>query len=118
MRFVKDGKPVSVRISVQISFRLEKMNLARGEIFGDTMGTNFSSYLATVLGNVQTHWCKLIPGEVGLKKSEVTVQFTVFKDGQLTDMQMTSGSGDAVFDQLGAKRHHRVGTVRAFASRI
>jgi TonB family protein len=56
----------------------------------------------------------LIPGEIGLKKSEVTVQFTVFKDGQLTDMQMTSGSGDAVLDQVAFKRHHRVGTVRAF----
>jgi TonB family protein len=96
---VKDGKPVAVQINVEVSFRLKEMNHAEADVLGDTMGANFSLYRAAVLRDVHTHWCKLIPEEARLKKGEVTVQFDVLKDGQRTDMQITSGSGDAVLDQ-------------------
>ena len=96
---LKEGKPVSVQINIEVSFRLDKMNVARGEVIGDTTGTDLSQYVATLVRKVQTHWCKLIPPGIGLKKGEVTVHFAVLKNGQLADPQMTSGSGDAVLDQ-------------------
>jgi len=47
---------------------------------------------------VRTNWCKLIPEEGHLKKGEVTIQFAILKDGQVTDMHVSSPSGDIALD--------------------
>lgn len=95
----KDGKPVATQINVEVSFRLDKMNVIQVEVFGDKMGVNFSRYRAALRNNVQTQWCKLIPEQRDLKKREITIEFAVNHDGHVNNIQFTKSSGDLLFDQ-------------------
>ncbi len=89
----KDGQPVAVQVNVETRFRLSTMNVLRTEILSGTEGVHSNSFVATAVHDVRLNWCKLIPQDA-TEKREVTIQFSILKDGQVADVQTSSPSGD------------------------
>jgi TonB family protein len=69
------------------------------EILSDTLGVDFGPYLEIVKREVRRNWYSLIPESVEFKKGEVSIQFTILKDGKLTGMGLVAGSGDVALDR-------------------
>jgi TonB family protein len=69
------------------------------EILSDTMGVDFGPYLEIVKREVKRNWYNLIPESVLLKKSVVSLQFSIMKNGQVAGLQSVSGSGDVSLDR-------------------
>lgn len=72
------------------------------EILTDTMGVDFSSYLARAKQEIYDHWIVLIP-EVAraplMKQGKVTVDFVILKDGSVAGMKLRAPSGDVSLDR-------------------
>lgn len=69
------------------------------EILSDTMGVDFGPYLEIVKRQVKKNWYSLIPESVLFKKGEVSIQFSILKDGQVAGMHYVTGSGDVSLDR-------------------
>lgn len=69
------------------------------EILSDTMGVDFGPYLEILKREVKKNWYNLIPESVVFKKGEVSIQFTILKDGQIAGMHYVTGSGDVALDR-------------------
>jgi TonB family protein len=69
------------------------------EILSDTLGVDFGPYLEIVKRVVRRNWYELIPESVEFKKGEVSIQFTILKDGKVAGMGLVSGSGDTALDR-------------------
>lgn len=69
------------------------------EILSDTLGVDFGPYLEIVKREVKKNWYELIPESVEFKKGEVSIQFTILKDGKVTGMALDAGSGDTSLDR-------------------
>jgi TonB family protein len=72
------------------------------DVLSDTMGVDFSPYLARVLHDVRENWYRLIPESAQaplMKKGKVSIEFAILKDGRVTGMQYISGSGDVALDR-------------------
>lgn len=72
------------------------------DVLSDTMGVDFSPYLARVLRDVRQNWYNLIP-EVAraplMKKGKVSIEFAILKDGKVAGMRYVSSSGDVSLDR-------------------
>jgi TonB family protein len=69
------------------------------EILSDTMGVDFGPYLEIVKREVKKNWYSLIPESVLFKKGEVSIQFSILKDGQVAGLHYVTGSGDVSLDR-------------------
>jgi TonB family protein len=77
-----------------------QMNARMGpEILSDTMGVDFGPYLEIVKREVKKNWYNLIPESVLFKKGEVSIQFSILKDGQVAGLHYVTGSGDVSLDR-------------------
>lgn len=93
----KDGQPVATQVNVEVNFRLSKMNVLQTDTLSDIKGLHFGSYLAITAHDVQLNWCKLIPQETR-ETTEVTIQFSILKDGEVAEIQVSSPSGNYSLD--------------------
>lgn len=69
------------------------------EILSDTMGVDFGPYMAIILREVKKNWIRLIPESASYKKGEVSIIFTILKNGRVTGMSFVNGSGDVALDR-------------------
>lgn len=72
------------------------------ELLSDTEGIDFSPYMARVIHNVKIFWDELVPQEAEpplLKQGTVVIEFTIMKDGTLSNLHYVSGSGDVAMDR-------------------
>lgn len=69
------------------------------EILSDTLGVDFGPYLEIVKREVRKNWYNLIPESVEFKKGEVSIQFTILKDGKVAGLGLVEGSGDTSLDR-------------------
>ena len=69
------------------------------EILSDTMGVDFGPYMAIILREVKKNWISLIPESASYKKGEVSIIFTILKNGRVTGMSFVNGSGDVALDR-------------------
>jgi TonB family protein len=51
------------------------------------------------LREVKKNWINLIPEAAAYKKGEVSIIFTILKDGRVTGMSFVNGSGDVALDR-------------------
>ncbi len=63
------------------------------------MGVDFGPYMAIVLREVKRNWYRLIPESASYKKGEVSIVFTILKDGRVTGMTYVNSSGDVALDR-------------------
>ena len=70
------------------------------EILSDTMGVDFGPYMAIILREVKKNWISLIPESASYKKGEVSIIFTILKNGRVTGMSFVNGSGDVALLSL------------------
>ncbi len=77
-----------------------QMNARMGpEILSDTMGVDFGPYLEIIKREVKKNWYSLIPESVLFKKGEVSIQFSILKNGQVAGLHYVTGSGDVSLDR-------------------
>lgn len=72
------------------------------EILSNTMGVDFSAYLAEVLKRVRLNWYGVIPDAARpplMKKGKVSIDFAIVKDGSIKGMKLTEASGDTSLDR-------------------
>jgi len=72
------------------------------EVLSDTMGVDFSAYLARLIHDVRLNWYNLVP-EVARpplrKTGKVTIDFVITKNGSISGMRIMSPSGDVSLDR-------------------
>ncbi|MFL6299099.1 MAG: TonB family protein [Terriglobales bacterium] len=72
------------------------------EVLSDTMGVDFSAYLARLVHDVRLNWYNLVP-EVARpplrKTGKVTIDFVITKNGGISGMKIMSPSGDISLDR-------------------
>ena len=72
------------------------------DVLSDTMGVDFSPYLARVLHDVRENWYRVIPESARaplIKKGKVSIEFAILKDGRVAGMTLGSTSGDVALDR-------------------
>jgi TonB family protein len=69
------------------------------DILSDTQGVDFGPYLQPVLAKVRQNWYRLIPASAEREKGKLAIEFTVLKNGQLSDMKLVASAGDASLDR-------------------
>jgi TonB family protein len=69
------------------------------EILSDTMGVDFGPYLSIILREVKRNWYRLTPESAALKTGEVSIVFTIQKDGRVANMNYVTSSGDMALDR-------------------
>ncbi len=71
------------------------------EILTDTRGVDFSPYMATVKGIVDSRWRLMIPSQAYppvLKQGEVSIDFYIRKDGKVDGVKIHKSSGEEALD--------------------
>ncbi len=68
------------------------------EILSDTGGVEFANYIKSVRSDVLRNWYKVIPESAKDKTGEVTIQFSIARDGTISGLRLAAGSGDAELD--------------------
>ncbi len=72
------------------------------DILSETMGVDFSPYLARVVHDVKQSWFNLIPDPARaplMKKGKVSIEFAILKDGKVSGMKLAGSSGDIQLDK-------------------
>ena len=69
------------------------------EILSDTMGVDFGPYMAIILREVKRNWYRLTPESAEYKKGEVSIVFSILKNGQVAGLHYVFGSGDVALDR-------------------
>jgi|SRR5271165_371750 len=72
------------------------------EVLSDTKGVDFGPYLSTVSAAIRKNWYSLIPLEARppqLKSGDITIQFAIWKDGQIRGMRIVQPSGSEPLDR-------------------
>src|ERR1700730_8143562 len=72
------------------------------DVLSDTMGVDFSPYLARVLHDVRENWYRIIPESARaplMKRGKVSIEFAILKDGQVAGLQIVGTSGDVALDR-------------------
>lgn len=71
-------------------------------ILSDTTGVRFRPYLGRVLADVRRNWADLLPDSARApikRKGKVCIEFTILKDGSVSNMKVAEPSGDASLDR-------------------
>ena len=72
------------------------------EILSDTMGVDFDPYLSHIAPIVKKNWYSLMPPSVYppvLKQGKVSIEFSIRKDGKVSNMAIRTSSGDVPLDR-------------------
>lgn len=69
------------------------------EILSDTQGVDFGPYLKRLLEQVRENWYHLIPECVDRKKGKLAIEFSISKDGRLSNLRLVASSGDPALDR-------------------
>ncbi len=72
------------------------------DILSDTMGFDFSPYLARIRHIIQDHWMSGIPESAYppmRKHGRVAIDFAIMKDGSIAGMKLYGPSGDVALDR-------------------
>jgi len=72
------------------------------DVLSDTMGVDFSSYLAQVLYRVKASWYNQIPESAKapiMKKGKLSIEFAILKNGSVGGMKLAASSGDVALDR-------------------
>ena len=69
------------------------------DILSDTQGIDFGPYLQPVIAKVRQNWYRLIPASAETAKGKLAIEFTVLKNGQLSEMKLVARAGDASLDR-------------------
>jgi TonB family protein len=69
------------------------------DILSDTGGVGFADYTQSVRNDVLRNWYKGIPESAKDKTGEVTIQFSIARDGTISGLRLAAGSGDAELDR-------------------
>lgn len=72
------------------------------EVLSDTMGVDFSAYLARLTHDVRLNWYNLIPevARAPLRKTgKVTIDFVIMKNGSFSGLAIVGPSGDIALDR-------------------
>jgi TonB family protein len=69
------------------------------DILSDTQGIDFGPYLQPVIAKVRQNWYRLIPASAKTAKGKLAIEFTVLKNGQLSEMKLVARAGDASLDR-------------------
>jgi TonB family protein len=68
------------------------------DVLSDTKGVNFGPYLQSVLKTVKQNWYKEVAEDV-TKTGNVSVEFAIQKDGEISGTQLSATSGDVALDR-------------------
>jgi len=69
------------------------------DILSDTQGIDFGPYLQAALAKVRQNWYRLIPASAEMAKGKLAIEFTILKNGQLSDMKLVASAGDTSLDR-------------------
>ena len=72
------------------------------EVLSDTSGVDLTVYLSNVLHAIRKNWYALIPAEAHApeeKQRQVSIKFSILKDGIVTGTAVESSSGDNTLDR-------------------
>jgi TonB family protein len=72
------------------------------DILSDTMGFDFTPYLARIRHIIQDHWMSGIPESAYppmRKHGKVAIDFAILKDGSVAGMRLYGPSGDVALDR-------------------
>jgi TonB family protein len=68
-------------------------------VLTDTMGVDFSPYLARVLRDVRQHWVELLPESARTKRGKAVLEFFILRDGSVAGLKIAGDSGDLGLDR-------------------
>jgi TonB family protein len=68
------------------------------ELLGGTQGIDFGPYVQGISKTIEANWYRQIPF-TETKTGEVTIEFAITTDGQLTNMRLVASSGDEFLDR-------------------
>lgn len=97
----KDGVPVATQINIEVSFRLYGSFVGKVNVTGDSAPPSFFSYVSPIIRAAEKCWEESTEDKShapSVKEGQVTVQFRIENDGQLSAIEVTSSSGDVVLD--------------------
>jgi len=72
------------------------------EVLSDTMGVNFGPYMKGLVATVRESWHAVMPLKVYppvMKQGQVSIEFSVFKDGSVKEVKLGDSSRDEALDQ-------------------
>ncbi len=76
--------------------------LDQAEVLTDTMGWDYSAYLARVVQVVRQNWYSILPDSVKYplyKQGKLSIDFVIQKDGKVSGMVLHASSGDVPLDR-------------------
>src|SRR5690242_10934257 len=80
----------------------QKRSIGPVDVLSDAHGVDIGSYLGrVVLPAVRRNWFNVIPrpaGESLLQEGNVSIQFSILRNGRVTEMKLVSPSGDSSLD--------------------
>jgi TonB family protein len=85
-----------------VSATVARSNAARGgdlEILSNTQGVDFGPYLQELSKVVRHNWYILVPEFAGQKQGKLAIEFSIGKDGHVSDMHLAASSGDVALDR-------------------
>lgn len=77
----------------------ENLRVGAMSVLTDTMGVDFSPYLARVLHDVRQHWVELLPESARTKRGKAVLEFFLLKDGSVGGLKIVGNSGDIGLDR-------------------
>lgn len=69
------------------------------DILTDTEGVDFAPYLKPLLSRVREEWYAHIPEPVQRRAGKLAIEFTIDRDGHISDMELVATSGDVMLDR-------------------
>ena len=72
------------------------------EVLSDTSGVDLTMYLSNVVRTIRKNWYALMPLKARApenKQGQVSIEFSILKDGRVTGITVKSSSGDDVIDR-------------------
>ena len=69
------------------------------EVLSDTMGIDFGPYLSSVVAIVRQNWYELVPESARRKTGNVSIEFSIMKDGSISGLKRDKSSGDPTLDR-------------------
>lgn len=96
--------------STPLEKETEKVDHYGVDVLSPTGGVDVSPYLQTVMGNIRRNWYRHIPASARgpehyspwkkpkLKQGNVRIEFTIVRDGSISELHLSERSGDPEFD--------------------
>ena len=102
LRFYYNGDPNGFKNSghgaAQPVTRQPTDRTSAAQVAGDAPGPDYAVYAQTVVQEVRKNWNGLIPQTEKSKESDLAIEFSIEKDGKLSNMSVVVSSGDEMLD--------------------